>query len=183
MATIWTGWDGNETQSQNGRFRRHVLPGRAHFDHDSVSWPAPRSASGMSLRSPRSLTGAAARDPSPLAYEIAQQKALTLGRVGARFERALEALREFDEATRRSGGDGGDRGRRPHPAPRRDRLRGPEPGGAGAGREELLADAAEALWCYVVQREVCGFSGVEWILREYEVPREVHLRMGPRAAR
>lgn len=158
-----------------------TLRGRAGELSSPASHLCPRSA--MAFRSPRSLTGAAAHDASPLAYEIAQQKALTLGRVGARFARALEVLREFDESARGTHGDGRGPAAGAVSSAGNRRARDPESGKSPAAREELVADAAEALWCYVIQREVCGFQGVEWILREYDVPREVHLRMGPRTAR
>ena len=48
-----------------------------------------------------------------------------------------------------------------------------------AGRKTLVSAAGEALWYYVVQREACGLRDVEMVLREFRVPREVYLRMGP----
>ncbi|CAA9301667.1 MAG: hypothetical protein AVDCRST_MAG68-500 [uncultured Gemmatimonadetes bacterium] len=50
---------------------------------------------------------------------------------------------------------------------------------APEGRPALVAQAGEALWYYVIQREACGLRGMESILREFRVPREVQLRMGP----
>lgn len=54
--------------------------------------------------------------------------------------------------------------------------------GAADGRDRLVAEAGEALWFYVVQREACGLRDVESVLRGYRVPREVYLRMGPASA-
>jgi hypothetical protein len=95
-----------------------------------------------------------------VAQEIAQEKAASLGRAGARLERALQTLRELDEVR--------------------------EPGGA-RDLEQIVAEraarvdaAAAALFDYVVQREACGFRDTERIMRELEVPREVQLRMGVR---
>lgn len=86
-----------------------------------------------------------------LGYEIAQEKAFTLARMSRRLQEALQALESFDAA----------------------------PGAGGAEeRRELVADAGEALWYYVVQREVCGLRDNEAVLREMRVPREVRLRMG-----
>ena len=48
-----------------------------------------------------------------------------------------------------------------------------------AQREELLEAAGEALWFLVVQREACGLSNTEAMLRTYDVPLAVRLRMGP----
>ena len=48
-----------------------------------------------------------------------------------------------------------------------------------ARREELLEAAGEALWFLVVQREACGLTNTEAMLRIYDVPLAVRLRMGP----
>ena len=89
-------------------------------------------------------------------YEMVQEKAATLARLGRRATAALDALRAFDAAP------GGDR-----------------------PRDELVAAAGEALWYYVVQREVCGFRDTDALMRQLGVPREVRLRMGvfPRAGK
>ncbi|ALK08877.1 DUF6665 family protein [Blastochloris viridis] len=87
-----------------------------------------------------------------LDYEIAQEKAASLGRIGRRLEHAIAALKTFDAAPR----------------------------GAGAAtREPLVADAAEALWMLAVQRESSGCCDLASILRDYGVPPEVAARMGP----
>jgi hypothetical protein len=46
--------------------------------------------------------------------------------------------------------------------------------------DELLDQAGEALWYYVVQREACGLRDTEDLLERLQVPREVRLRMGCR---
>jgi vacuolar-type H+-ATPase subunit D/Vma8 len=85
-----------------------------------------------------------------LNHELLQESAETLGRLGRRMERALEALAAFDAA-----------------------------GGTDAAeRDALVAAAGEAVWYYVVQREVMGLRDPEMLLRELGVPREVRLRMG-----
>jgi len=91
-----------------------------------------------------------------LQYEIVQEKAATLSRIGKRLEAALGALAAFDAA--RGEGEGADEGR----------------------RDELVAAAGEALWYYVIQREVCGLRDSEAVMRQLGVPREVRLRMGYR---
>ena len=63
-----------------------------------------------------------------LDYEIAQEKASTLGRLGRALEAALAALREFDA--------------QPH-----------DPAEAKQTRGALVAEASRALWHFVVQRE------------------------------
>lgn len=86
--------------------------------------------------------------------EILQEMAANLGRLSSRLSGALRALEAFDAA--------------------------PPPGAeAAARREALVAAAGEALWFLVVQREVCGLRDAEQVVREFRVPREVWLRMGP----
>jgi hypothetical protein len=89
-----------------------------------------------------------------LNYELVQEKAATLARIGKRLQAALDALAAFDAAG--GGGETADGGR----------------------RDELVAAAGEALWYYVIQREVCGLRDGEAIMRQLGVPREVRLRMG-----
>ena len=59
-----------------------------------------------------------------------------------------------------------------------------EPGELAPERQRrLLDDAAEALWQFVVQREACGLRNTEAVLREYDVPAALRLRMGARRRR
>jgi hypothetical protein len=104
----------------------------------------------MTLRLPRSH----ARKPgeSALGYEIAQEQAAALGRLGRTLETALAALDRHGSV-------------------------GPEPAGLVA-RERLLRSAAYALWCFVIQREACGLRDQRLIVRDYAVPGEVLNRMG-----
>lgn len=87
--------------------------------------------------------------------EIAAEKAASLGRAGRRLERALRALAEHDSGS---------------PA---------EP----SGREELVEEAGEALFFYLVQREACGLRDSASVLAELAVPAEVQWRMGLRKRR
>jgi len=48
------------------------------------------------------------------------------------------------------------------------------------GREALLKAAAEAVHAYFIQRELCGFRRHDTIIREYEIPRAVLVRLGAR---
>ena len=111
----------------------------------------------MTLRPPR-MNSSKVRE-SALDYEIAQEQAAALGRLGRALEAALAALSEHD-------GVHADSGDRPGQAP------------AGAARERLLRDASNALWCFVVQREAVGLRDQRAIMREYRVPIEVKNRMG-----
>jgi hypothetical protein len=89
-----------------------------------------------------------------LDYEIAQEQASALGRLGRALEAALEALTTYDRT-----GHGADADRR-------------------AERAKLVQDAGNALWCFVVQRESVGLRDPRPVMREYRVPVEVQNRMG-----
>ncbi len=101
----------------------------------------------------------AARQLDAVEYEVAQEKAAALHRIGKRLDDALLALRTFDAAA--TSGEG-------------------RTGGEQAERASLVAAAAEALWYFVVQREACGLRDSEAVMCELQVPREVQLRMGVR---
>ena len=108
----------------------------------------------MSLRVPRSLAGSHKPQTgwSVLDYEIAQQKAQTLGTLGAQVEQALASLRAFDAG-----------------------AHGPE---RAAERSALLDEAAERVWAFMIQRELCGLRFWEAVVKEYGIPREVLNRVG-----
>jgi len=89
-----------------------------------------------------------------LNYELAQEKASALGRLGRALEAALAALAEFDA--------GGHRETAEHRQQRR----------------ALVAEASVALWQFVVQRDACGLRDMRYVLRDYRVPSEVAARMG-----
>jgi hypothetical protein len=84
-----------------------------------------------------------------LDYEIAQASAL--GRLGRTLEAALAALSEHDRAENAERGD---------------------------DRPKLVQDAADALWCFMVQRESIGLRDPRPVIRQYWVPAEVQNRVG-----
>jgi len=86
-----------------------------------------------------------------LDYEIVQEKALALGRLGRRLDGALAALAAC-----------------PRTASSDRKI-----------REGLVEQAGYALWLLVVQREACGLNDSVHVLRNYGVPKEVYARMGP----
>jgi len=86
-----------------------------------------------------------------LGYEIAQEKAAALGRMGRALEEALARLREFDATHPRSGAQ----------AP------------VQQARRTLVREAGHALWMFVVQREACGLRDSRTVMRDYNVPGEV----------
>ena len=118
----------------------------------------------MTVRSPRALAPKitniwTANPAGALDYELAQEKAASLGRLGRGLEAALAALRDFDA--------------QPHQwsADRKQQ------------RRALVAQAGHALWMFVVQREVLGLRDARQIMRDYAVPPEVLSRVGMLPAR
>jgi len=91
-----------------------------------------------------------------LSYEIAQDQAAALGRMGRALEQALATLREFDAG---------------HSRP-------DEPALARQARRTLVMEAGHALWMFVVQREACGLRDSRTLMRDYNVPGEVQRCMG-----
>ncbi|MGB6536380.1 MAG: DUF6665 family protein [Xanthobacteraceae bacterium] len=98
-----------------------------------------------------------------LDYEIAQEQASALGRIGRALESALTALAEHDSSQTIESC--------PPSAPAPQLA-------ASATRARLVSDASEMLWCFLVQREACGLRDPRPVLREYRVPAEVYARMG-----
>jgi hypothetical protein len=91
----------------------------------------------------------AAKNPSAaLDYEIAQEIASALGRLGRQLERALAELAAFDAAA--AAGTG--------PAD---------------GRGSLVTQARKALWNFIVQRESCGLRDGRQVMIDYHVPPDV----------
>jgi len=85
-----------------------------------------------------------------LDYEIGQEQVAALGRLGRALEKALAALADYAESH-----------------PERDDT-----------HARLVADASDALWCFIVQREAVGLRDPRPVIRDYQVPAEVHNRMG-----
>jgi antitoxin component of MazEF toxin-antitoxin module len=50
----------------------------------------------------------------------------------------------------------------------------------GEGRAEVLKAAADAVWGFLVQREVMGLRDRAAIVAQYDIPREVMTRIGAR---
>jgi multidrug efflux pump subunit AcrA (membrane-fusion protein) len=48
----------------------------------------------------------------------------------------------------------------------------------GEGRAQVLAAAADAVWCFFVQREVMGLRDRAAIVAQYAIPSEVLVRLG-----
>ena len=88
-----------------------------------------------------------------LQYEIAEERASALGRLGRRLEAALTALAAC-----------------PRTADSDRKI-----------RDGLVEQAGYALWLFVVQREACGLRKIDHVIQVYGVPNEVLARMGPLA--
>lgn len=95
-----------------------------------------------------------------LAYELAEERASALGRMGRALEQALAKLREFDA----------------------DHSRAEAPAPVQQARRVLVREAGHALWMFVVQREACGLRNNRMLMRDYNVPGEVQFSMGPMLA-
>ena len=101
------------------------------------------------------------RVPSALETEIAGEKAASLGRSGRQLRVALDKLRKFDSG-----------------AMKRRRA-----GGRAETRAELVAQAGEAYWSYIVQREALGLTDNASIVADYGIPPDVARSMKPRLHR
>jgi len=103
-----------------------------------------------------SMVEAAKKPVAALDYEIAQEMASALGRLGHVLEMSLKALADFDATHPRDAMQSADRD----------------------ARRALVGAAGTALWQFVVQREACGLRDTRQIMRDYGVPLEVQHRMG-----
>src|SRR5580700_8921251 len=88
-----------------------------------------------------------------LEYEIAQERASALGRLGRRLEAALTVLAAC-----------------PRTATSDRKI-----------RDSLVEQAGYALWLFVMQREACGLNDSAQVMQDYGVPNEVYAGMGPLA--
>ena len=105
------------------------------------------------------MRGPGSPDKTPLdvlEYELVQEQAAALGRMGRALEAALAKLREFDAAHPRAG----------------------SPEAMRQERRALVTAAGKALWMFVVQREACGLRDSRIVMRDYNVPGEVLLHSG-----
>ncbi len=102
----------------------------------------------MTLRPPSAYVGSG-KVPDSLGlldYEIAAEKASSLGRAGRKVEETLAALFAFEGETE--------------------------------DKQPLLKEAAEAVYAYFIQRELCGMRRHQDVIREYAIPNEVLVRLG-----
>jgi hypothetical protein len=104
----------------------------------------------------KTMIEAAKKPVLALDYEIAQEMASALGRLGHALEQSLQQLAQFEADHPREASQPDERER----------------------RRALVSVAGQALWNFVVQREACGLRDSRQIMRDYRVPVEVQHRMG-----
>ncbi|KQS65414.1 hypothetical protein ASG39_09260 [Rhizobium sp. Leaf371] len=106
----------------------------------------------MSVRPPQSFSnpgGSRQTGLDILEYELMAERADALGRHGLRVEQAIAALQVLDD---------------PETTPAR--------------REDLLDTAADVVWSFFIQREICGLRSNRDAIERYRIPREVVARLG-----
>ena len=112
----------------------------------------------MSVRPPSNLGSSSVSDVlfDALGQEILAEKASALGRAGEKAEAALARL----DAHAGAAADGG-------AAPGHD-----------SQRQVLLKEAADAVYAFFIQRELCGLRRHDAVIRDLGIPREVLVRLG-----
>ncbi|WP_151611886.1 DUF6665 family protein [Sinorhizobium alkalisoli] len=105
----------------------------------------------MTIRPPQSLSprGVTGGGLNVLEYELMAERADALGRHGLKVETAIAALSGFDADKQ----------------PPQERHR-------------LLDEAADAVWAFLIQREICGLRDSRDVVRRYGIPKEVMARLG-----
>jgi len=84
-----------------------------------------------------------------LQYEIMEETAHALGRIGRQLEEALAALKRHDETA-----------------------------GANADRDQLVQDAADRAFALFIQRDYLGLKTDHYLKETYDIPGEVMARVG-----
>jgi uncharacterized protein (DUF1501 family) len=105
----------------------------------------------MSVRLPQSFSQS--RSPESgfnvLEYELMAERAASLGRNGSKVEATLAKLAGWDVDAQNE-----------------------------TERQNLLYDAADAVWALFIQREICGLRDNRDIVRRYAIPKEVLAKVG-----
>ncbi|OBZ96999.1 hypothetical protein ADU59_04705 [Pararhizobium polonicum] len=105
----------------------------------------------MTVRPPQSLSPSFSRDIgfNLLEYELMSERADALGRHGLKVEKAIAALGALKDVEM-----------------------------TPARREQLLDDAADVVWAFFIQREICGLRSNRDAVQRYGIPKEVMARLG-----
>jgi hypothetical protein len=111
----------------------------------------PQGPPGMSVRPPQNFSyrHSVASGMSALEYELLAERANALGRHGRKVELALAELKAWDPARR-----------------------------SAEQRDDLLYEAADAVWALFIQREICGLRNSADVIQRYGIPKEVLARLG-----
>ncbi|EJK81391.1 hypothetical protein G6L46_24665 [Agrobacterium rhizogenes] len=105
----------------------------------------------MSVRPPQSLRQFHSTDSgfNVLEYELMAERASSLGRHGLKVETALAELQAWSAARH-----------------------------SATERESLVNKAADAVWAFFIQREICGLKNGRDLIQRYAIPSEVLARVG-----
>ncbi|QRM53869.1 DUF6665 family protein [Sinorhizobium sp. BG8] len=105
----------------------------------------------MTVRPPQALAPSFSKDSglNALEYELMAERADSLGRHGLKVEKALALLAERVSV-----------------------------GCSPEEREDLLNDAADKVWAFFIQREMCGLRSQKDAIRRYGIPPDVMARLG-----
>ncbi|WLS09678.1 hypothetical protein Q9314_07915 [Shinella sumterensis] len=105
----------------------------------------------MTVRPPQALAPSFIKETglNILEYELMSERADSLGRHGLKVEKALAVLSERLAA-----------------------------GCPPEEREALLDDAADKVWAFFIQREMCGLRSQKDAISRYGIPPEVIARLG-----
>lgn len=96
-------------------------------------------------------SGAPRTGVATLDYEMAEEMAIALGRAGREAEESLARLAVCEEEA-----------------------------GGEERRGKLLREAADAVYAYFIQRELCGLKRHDDVIRGLAIPRAVLARLGAR---
>lgn len=104
----------------------------------------------MAVRPPQSFSHPSTQTGAGiLEYELLSERADALGRHGLKVEKALARLAERTAA-----------------------------GCTGQERETLLDEAADTVWAFFIQREICGLRSQKDAIARYAIPPAVVARLG-----
>ena len=96
---------------------------------------------------------------NPLAAELLAEAATAYFSTAKKMAASLKALRDHDQGCTVSSGSRNEQHRR---------------------REEILGEAAEWAWFFVIQREALKLPYYEELFADFDIPDEVWQRMGPK---
>jgi hypothetical protein len=96
---------------------------------------------------------------NPLASELIAESAASYFRTAKKMEASIRVLSDFDRQRTAAPADSDEQNPR---------------------REEILAEAAELAWFFIIQREALRLPYYDEIFADFDISDEVKRRMGPR---